>query len=39
MEAWLRRRLQAIAARLAPEALEISARHAEVSCVEPPAKL
>lgn len=38
MEAWLRRRLQAIAARLDPHALEISARHAEVGFAEPPAK-
>jgi hypothetical protein len=36
MDAWLRRRLAAIDARLDPGALEISARHAEVDFAEPP---
>jgi hypothetical protein len=33
---WLRRRLQALEARLEPKALEISARHAEILFDEPP---
>lgn len=36
MATWLRRRLEAINARLDPGALEISARHAEVGFDEPP---
>ncbi|MBU1513252.1 MAG: hypothetical protein KKA25_04080 [Alphaproteobacteria bacterium] len=36
MVEWLRRRLQAIEAQVGPNALEISARHAEVDFREPP---
>lgn len=36
MDAWLRRRLQALEARLSFGALEISARHAEIGFDEPP---
>lgn len=36
MVAWLGRRIQAIEARIRPEALAISARHAEVGFCEPP---
>lgn len=36
MEAWLRRRLQAVGAALDPVSLEVSARHSEVAFEEPP---
>ncbi|MDO8914003.1 MAG: hypothetical protein Q8N10_04565 [Phenylobacterium sp.] len=36
MDAWLRRRLQALDARLSLSALKISARHAEIGFEEPP---
>lgn len=36
MEAWLRRRLQAVDAHLDPVSLETSARHAKVTFAEPP---
>lgn len=36
MEVWLRRRLKAVDAHLAPVSLETSARHAKVAFAEPP---